>query len=234
MKKIIFSVLFFGLFSAGLAKVSAEKAGEYYTQKKYQAALQEYLSLPKNADIYYNIGNCYYRLGEFGRAVLYYRRAQRLSPGSWQIEKNLQIAQKSLLDKPAELTKVEQIWQKIDALLSLNFLAIAILSSLLLFALFWILAVYRQRTVYFAVFALLVCFGLGVFSFHKHQALSKKAVLLSLEEKGYSGPSQENKQVFLIHQGNCFTVLQQEEDWSKIKLEQGFVGWIKSKSLEKI
>jgi len=234
MKKIIFSVLFFCLCSAGFAQVSADKAGEYYTQKKYQAALQAYLSLPTNADIYYNIGNCYYRLGEFGKAVLYYRRAARLSPGSWQIEKNLQIAQKSLLDKPAKLTKVEKIWNKIDGVLSLNFLAIAILSGLLIFALFWILAVYKPRSIYFAVFAISLCFALGFFTFHKHQTLGKQAVLLASEEKGYSGPSQENKQVFIIHEGNCFTVLQQEGDWSKIKLEQGFVGWISSKSLEKI
>ncbi len=234
MKKIIFSVLFFCFITAGFAFGSVDLAGKYYTQKKYQAALQEYLSLPKNADVYYNIGNCYYRLGELGKAVLYYHRAVRLSPGSWQIEKNLQIVEKSLLDKPAKLTAIEKAWVKVVRFLSLNFLAIALLSGFVLFGLLWILSVYRPRSVYFAVFVLLLCFVLGFFTYHQHRAMSRQAVLMAEQAVGYSGPSGDNKQVFTIHQGNKFSVLQQENDWSKIKLEQGFVGWIKSKSLEKI
>ncbi len=234
MKKTIFSFLFFCFITAGFALGSADLAGKYYTQKKYQAALQEYLSLPKNADIYYNIGNCYYRLGDFGKAVLFYHRASRLSPNSWQIERNLKIVEKSLLDKPAKLTTIEKLWAKLDSFLSLNFLAIALLGTLAIFGVLWVVAVYKPRSVYFAVFALLLCFALGFFAYHQHRALDKQAVLLAEQAIGYSGPSQENKQVFTIHQGNKFVVLQQEANWSKIKLVEGFVGWIKSKSLEKI
>ncbi len=234
MRKIIFS-LFFICFSCLLfAQISSSKASEYYTQKKYQAALQEYFNLPENADTYYNIGNCYYKLGDYGKAILFYHRALRLNPNSWQILKNLQIAEKTLLDKPVELTKMEKLWEQADRLLSLNALALLILALLFIMCVFWIVAVYKPRIRYLSFLSLLVCLAFGYFAFQKHEAMKSEAVLIADEATGYSGPAEDFKTVFTIHEGNFFTVLEQDGLWSKIKLKQGFVAWIKSENLEKI
>ena len=234
MRKITFSLIFICFSCLLFAQNSASKASEYYTQKKYQAALQEYFNLPENADTYYNIGNCYYKLGEYGKSILYYHRALRLNPNSWQITKNLQIVEKSLLDKPVELTKMERLWEQINRKLSLNALAVLILVLLFTVCVFWIVAVYKPRAKYLSFLSLMLCLALGYFAFHKYEAMKSEAVLIADEVTGYSGPAEDFKTVFTIHEGNFFTVLEQDGLWSKIKLKQGFVAWIKSENLEKI
>ena len=116
----------------------------------------------------------------------------------------------------------------------MNVLAAIIFVCLFLAGIFWIVGVYRPSGKYFAFFFLFLCLGVGYFTYQKQAIMAKKAVLIADVAQGFSGPGSDNKKVFTIHQGNSFAVLEQDGQWSKIKLEQGFVGWIKSEKLEKI
>ena len=53
----------------------------------------------ESAQAYYNMGNCYYRLNEMGKAILYYEKAEKLTPGDPDIQFNLQLANQKIIDK---------------------------------------------------------------------------------------------------------------------------------------
>ena len=84
---------------AAVTKVDADSA---YAHEHYQKAAQQYEQLLKkgvSSELYYNLGNCYYRMDNFTKAVLNYERALMLSPGDEDIRFNLQMARSKTIDK---------------------------------------------------------------------------------------------------------------------------------------
>src|SRR6186713_201914 len=94
---IIFLV-FFNLLSTGLKADLLEQSNQHYMQRNFDDARKGYEELlSKNSalnssDLLYNIGNCYYKTGQLGKAILYYERAARLSPDDEDIQFNLRLA----------------------------------------------------------------------------------------------------------------------------------------------
>src|SRR5579875_3894304 len=70
-----------------------QKGNNYYQQKQYDSASYYYEQIavrqPQNADVYYNLGNTYYKLNNIGLAVLNYRRALRINPDFKEAKDNL-------------------------------------------------------------------------------------------------------------------------------------------------
>ena len=75
---------------------NADSAEEYYRQGRYSAALGAYEEQLKNAPnspyLYYNIGNCYFKMGSMGLAAANYYRAFKLAPRDADISNNLSLA----------------------------------------------------------------------------------------------------------------------------------------------
>ena len=89
-------------FASACAMTTKANADQAYAKEQYQQAIADYESLLKqgsNADIYYNLGNAYYRVGNITRAIINYERAALLSPGDADIRFNLQIARSKTIDK---------------------------------------------------------------------------------------------------------------------------------------
>ncbi|WP_424244172.1 hypothetical protein Dip510_001364 [Elusimicrobium posterum] len=94
MKKylILFAMLFVPLFlSAGI-----KEGDDFYRQGQFVHALEEYekavSGYPKNAYLYYNIGNCYFKLDMIGKSLAYYQKAFELNPRDPSIRHNLNLA----------------------------------------------------------------------------------------------------------------------------------------------
>ena len=62
----------------------------------YRSAAQRFHSIVASGiasgRLEYNLGNCYLKAGDVGRAILHYRRAQRLIPGNEHLANNLEEA----------------------------------------------------------------------------------------------------------------------------------------------
>ena len=96
---ILLLLLMLPLVSTAATKTDADSL---YAAEHYQQAAQCYESVLKNgvsADLYYNLGNCYYRMDDMTRAVLNYERALLLSPGDRDVRLNLQMARSKTIDK---------------------------------------------------------------------------------------------------------------------------------------
>ena len=79
-----------------------------YTEENYQAALDCFSALEAEGyvsrELYYNIGNCYYKLGNsLGQSILYYERALKLDPSYEDAQVNLAIAREYTLDRIDEV-----------------------------------------------------------------------------------------------------------------------------------
>ena len=73
-------------------------ANKFYEEKDYASAIRLYESIinqgNESAEIYFNLGNAYFKSGDLGYAVLYYIRARRLSPADEDIRHNLEFARR--------------------------------------------------------------------------------------------------------------------------------------------
>ena len=92
-----------------LEDVTKTKGDSAYIKEDYAAAIQIYEALLKNgeaADVYYNLGNSYYKIGEIAKAVLNYERALLLQPGNGDIRANLEVARAKTIDKVEPVPEV--------------------------------------------------------------------------------------------------------------------------------
>lgn len=89
-------------FSSKLEDVTKAEGDSAYMRNDYISAIQIYealLSKGEAADVYYNLGNSYYKAGDIARAILNYERALLLQPGNSDIRANLEIARSKTIDK---------------------------------------------------------------------------------------------------------------------------------------
>ena len=88
------------------ADILAIRAHEAYATGKYAEALALYDSVANDhssTTLFYNIGNCHFKLGDVPHAILYYERALRLSPGDEDVQANLDLARRQVTDRVNEL-----------------------------------------------------------------------------------------------------------------------------------
>lgn len=98
---VVLLLIFMG-FSLSASAVTKQNADTEYTKGNYQQAIKDYEDLLKNGvspEVYYNLGNAYYRTDNITKAVLAYERAHLLSPGDEDINFNLQFARSKTIDK---------------------------------------------------------------------------------------------------------------------------------------
>jgi len=168
MKRFIFFILILtttsGILADDYVQETFTEATEAYQNKDWQTALELFLSIKneniEQADLFYNIGNCYFQLQELGKAILYYKRSLKISPGHEQAKSNLAFALTLTQDKQQleEDDFLVIIWNNFLSFFHLNTLAI-ILSVLFLFIIIVInimIIHYRKFSLLFLAFFLLL------------------------------------------------------------------------------
>ncbi|MDA3814217.1 MAG: hypothetical protein PF570_08195, partial [Candidatus Cloacimonetes bacterium] len=214
----------------------------------YQAALEKFSVIENegiiNSDLYYNIGNCNFRLNKIGRTILYYKKALKVRSDHKAARRNLEYALTFTKDNQNSENEsvIRSFWLKAFDSISINLLAII---TLLFFAILIILISLiiihfknREKTIPIFITTILIIFfsALLIISALKWQDFHNddEAVLLSNSAIGYSGPGEDFTRVFTIHEGMIFTIERNEENWSLIKLENGLGGWIKKDTFVRI
>ena len=238
-------VIFHLSFSYAVAQTKAE-ADSAYTNGDYQKAIAQYNELLKegqSADIYYNLGNSYYRMEEITQAILAYERALLLSPGDADIRFNLQLARTKTVDKIVPQSEFFVVtWYRslvnqmsVDgwAYVSLVILALAIVLALLyLFASpIWL----RKVGFFGGVLALLLFLMANLFAWEQKQSLNHRdgAIVIKSAVPVKSTPAANGTDLFILHEGTKVTVTDDTmQDWKEIRMPDGKVGWVETKQIE--
>ena len=242
---LILFTLHFSLFTSAVTKTEADSA---YVRGEYQQAIKDYEALLKqgaSADLYYNLGNAYYRTENITRAVLNYERALLLSPGDGDIRFNLQIAQAKTIDKIVPESEMFFVtWYKsLINLMSVDGWARTALVSLSLVIILLLVYLFSDRLWlrkigFFGGIVLLLLFVLSnVFAWQQKQNLlfRKGAIVMSPSVTVKSAPASNGTDLFILHEGTKVTIKDGSmKDWKEIRIADGKEGWIESKQLEEI
>ncbi|MBC8045064.1 MAG: hypothetical protein IAF08_16615 [Rhizobacter sp.] len=219
------------------------EANKFYNDGNYAAAIEKYRALDsagyQSGELYYNMGNTYYKLSQTGNAVLYYEKAARLLQGDEDVKANLELAQLKTKDKIAEVPKffLSKITEDFFAVFSQTFLGIL---TLIFFYALAAVALLRLRNLLPSSLAgvlqivLLVLFiiSAAIFGAKSYREASRaEAVVLTPTVNAKNEPRDAGQTLFIIHEGLKVdltrTQSEQGDVWIEIRLPDGNKGWIR-------
>lgn len=217
-----------------------------YIKNDFVSAIQIYEALLQNgesADVYYNLGNSYYKADNIAKAILNYERALLLQPGNSDIRANIDVARSKTVDKVEPTPDVFFVtWIKalINSLSANVWAAWAIACFILLIAslYFFIFSKYivlkKIGFISGIIFLIFVVFA-NVFAAQQKEELlvRNSAIVMSPSVTIRSTPNESGTSLFVLHEGRKVSVKDNSmKEWKEISLEDGKVGWIPSSAIE--
>ena len=242
---ISLSSFLFPLSSHAVTKAEADSS---YVRGQYQQAITQYEALLKqgaSADLYYNLGNAYYRTENIPEAVLNYERALLLSPGDRDIRFNLQIARSKTFDKIVPESEMFFVtWYRslvsmmsVDAWARTALVSLALTIILLLVYLFSEKIWLRKAGFFGGVVLLLLFVGANIFAWQQKKDLlnRKGAIIFAPSVTVKSTPAPNGTDLFILHEGTKVVITDGSmKEWKEIRLADGKEGWIESKHIRVI
>ena len=217
-----------------------------YESKEYAEAINLYEQIEStgqfSTEIYFNKANCYYKLQQNAKAVLYYEKALKLDPRDEDALFNLQLVQLQLVDKLAQVPlPFYQKWisvinniRTIDQWAKIGILFLFIFCGL--FIAFIFSSNYRFKKIAFnssltSLSLAAITLSLAYYSFN-----TQKSEAILMQDNAYikSAPSSQSEDLFILHEGTKVQVLEIFNDWTKIKLSDGMIGWLERTAIEDI
>jgi tetratricopeptide (TPR) repeat protein len=227
-----------GLFRSG---------NEHFARGECKAAIQEYSEIVRagfiHEAVYYNLGDAYFKDGQMGKAILFYERAMKIDPHDREIRENLALARARIVDKVEvpQATAVFRVINHIRGWLPLD-LETA-LATILFVGANGVFSYHLLRkgdkgasTALIALGLLILSLLLGISNavrIYENHAV-REAIILSEKVDVLSGPGSDHSTLFSVHDGLKVTVQNEVGDWSLVRLENGWNGWVKKDVLELI
>ena len=225
-----------------------EKGNIYYRDGEYEKAIEEYSKLDDEGylgtSLFYNLGNSYYRIGKIGLSILYYERALKLSPADEDIKHNLNFARLSTVDRiqPLPTFFLFEWWDDILSSFSQNGWAyiVFVIYLLVLFlagSYFFARSIKQQKLVLFSGVAALLVLAISISLLIvkiKREATVKSGVVVEQFVTVKSSPDPKSTDAFVIHEGLKVNLEDKLDEWVKVRLADGKVGWIEDNYVEQI
>ncbi len=247
------SVLILGLFA--FLNIQAEGSDHYvrlieegnlhYQENAFEEALSKYNQVIDagfySSELYYNTGNCYYKLNQIPESILYFEKALKIDPTDSDAAFNLEIANTRIIDEITPLpTLFYEEWMNTfeHTFSSKNWSVISILF-------FW--SMLGTLVTYFLTnhvgvkklsFVALVFAGtLSLASFrmaivmHKAESESTSAIIFEASVDVRSEPSEDATRLFVIHEGLKVETESIVKGWVEVVLPDGNKGWVPEEAL---
>jgi tetratricopeptide (TPR) repeat protein len=249
MKRIIIiTVILSFVLSVQAVSPYLKQANDSYVKGQYTEAAKEYEKILSTEgvapELYFNLGNAYYKSNEIGRSILNYERALRLNPLFEDARFNLEIAQQKVVDNVVSAPTffigrwIENLIKMFSSnqwvytgliffILGLGFVFIFIFGS-----------TYQLRKIsfYIGAFFLAISFISVVFSgIRKEQFVSHRdAIVMTGVVTVKSSPDRSGTNLFELHEGTKVNIKSTLGNWTEIRLGNGNVGWVEQQYIEKI
>ena len=240
--------IFCTLCTSAFASTKAN-ADKLYEQEHYEEAARLYEQILEQegtaAEIYYNLGGCYYKLDNIPQAILNYERALRLDPSDEDTRANLALARAKTSDKvtpPSEMFFVTW-WKNLCNSLSIDTWTIIGITSFVLMLIGILIYMFlsnitlRKIGIYSAFLLFFVAALANICAFSQQYIVRSHTdgIITSGAVTVKSSPSDSSTDLFIIHAGSKVQILDESmQDWREVKLEEGKQGWIPVNTFEVI
>ncbi|MCM1311992.1 MAG: tetratricopeptide repeat protein [Bacteroides sp.] len=226
-----------------------EAADKLYGSEKYEEAAEYYESLIANdgvaSELYYNLGNCYYKLSDIPHAILNYERALLLDPGDADIRENLAIARGKTIDKvtpPSEMFFVSWWYNLVNTMSISKWLSVAVVAFILMLSGIFVYAFFsrllvRKIGIYgaFVLFFVVLLSNFSACSQRRQLSDRHSAIIISPVVAVKSSPSESSTDLFIIHEGSKVEITDSSvKGWREVKFEEGKMGWLPVEAIEVI
>jgi len=251
MKSRIFFIILCLLMMPALCGASSSSAEDtfraacaLYGKGDYGAAIKEYNRVLdagyESGELYYNLGNSYFKDGQLGMAVASYKRARNLMPRDSDLESNYRHA----LSRLAHSTPLKprmlpiRIFNNLALYFTVNELAVFLSLLFFIFAGAILLHLYLNRIkIYFtgAIGVILILFALAAsLAASKVIAARREAVVVAKEVDSKFEPFERATTHFKLYEGGTVSILDLKPPWCKVRRPDGKAGWVKSSALERV
>lgn len=245
-----------------------ERANAQYESGDFAGAVESYTRAVESGievpELFYNLGNAYFKEGDLGRAILWYERARRLSPRDADLRENLDLTRSLIRDQ--ELVPSRPRWRRValawhhDTTAGESVVVASVLYAI--FGLVGVLFVFRESAAVSRVYAkasllspgrllgldksqdlglamavvLIVggAFGYSAVSKIRAEKSRPTGVVLAEEASVFSGPSRDAPVQFKVHEGTLVSVRDARPGWLRVDLPGDLSGWIDEATLDRI
>lgn len=223
-------------------------ANNAYNEGMYDSALNVYHIVEKenmeSSHLYYNMGNAYFKKNDIASAILYYEKAKKLAPNDEDIEYNLRIANSMIVDKIERVPELfyKKWWNYFYNMFNADtwtFISLISWFALLFFIGMFILTKSRggRKLAFYLgllfLFTNVVMFGLASQKYYYGKQHSE-AIIFTPTITVKSSPTMNAVDLFVVHEGTKIFILDEVQEWVKIRIQDGSIGWLPVNSLKKI
>lgn len=213
-----------------------------YRSKDWNRAIEHYLSAidcgAVSSELFYNLGCAYYRVGDIGRAILWFERARMLAPRDDDIKKNLAFTRRMTKDKIESIyrnTLLIWFWNILESLSFSEFWWLLLIISAIATA-GTAYSILQLRGYYFALVLWLIFILLAGCWYVKCDRLweTHLAVVIAPKLDVRSTPSDDGEILFTIHSGTRVGIREKRREWYRITIEDGHTGWANAQAIEPV
>ena len=248
-------LLFISLFLLLTSKTFASNpdsllatANKAYNDGLYDSALNVYHLIDKEnveaPGLFYNMGNAYFKSNDISMAILYFEKAKKLDPNNEDIEYNLRIANSLIVDKIDKVPELffKKWWNYFYNMFNADtWTAFSLISWAILIFFVGLFILTRKRSLrklafYFGIlflFTSIATFGLASQKYYFGKE-HKEAIIYTPTVTVKSSPTTNSVDLFVVHEGTKVRIQDEVNEWVKIKLPDGSIGWLPVSTLREI
>lgn len=235
MKKL--ALILFAIFSINTYANESlfKKANELYSQEKYNSAILLYDSIIssglESSELYYNLGNCYYKTSDWANSIWHYEKSLRLQKSANTLQ-NLELVQLKIVDRIEPLPELfykkwwsnllssfsTRTWQMLSIIIICCVFLIKIINQFVNFK--------KDNFLYLLTAIAITLFFISTSSYHDNYS-RKEAIIFSSSIVVNSAPTNNSTNLFSLHSGSKVEITDSIGEWIKIKIVNGNSGWIK-------
>lgn len=252
MKKVltIIVILFVYLSNAqeSFEKAAFAKANQAYTSENYDLAIAGYEQILKtgkhSAEVYFNLGNAYYKINAIGPAIYNFEKALQLDPENTDVINNLKFANQMKIDaiEDAQVDDLESNFANYIQKLNVDEWAYFSIIIVLFTILMWILYFYAQTAGKKRLFFILCIIGILMAvtsitaAFYVKDSVNDEqyAIIFTEEFTTKEEPKENAVSSFVLHEGTKVEVTEEFNNWALIQLSNGNKAWIPLDKIKKL
>ena len=234
-------------FQSSVVNEKFLEANNLYNDSKYEQSIQVYLQILDSGvhspELYFNIGNAYYKLNDIANSILYYEKSLKLDSSDNDVINNLNMVKNALIDdiEVVPSSFFDEQLNTISNLFDYSLWGIVLISLSFIFLLLFIIYFFSnkpiiKRTAFTSLFFIIMIITftawISINAYEKNH-LEKYAIIFSPKIEIKADPNERSENLLTLHLGTKVRIIDNfNDDWLKIKLVNGQEGWIKNNQIK--